>query len=150
MPPLTVILRGRKSEWRTFIQGQALYRALWEADSPDSECPGCFALLRSEQEGCSYLPIGTAQSDEILAAWIARHRGGQDAAFDLLGYTALHKTELRKLHCAPQNFDTCSRAFALVTLSMVFLALEPGIAGLFTSLHILEIYGRMHPGLAEL
>ena len=45
------------SQGRTSIQGQALYRALCEDNGPDSECPGCFASLRSEQEGCTLLRL---------------------------------------------------------------------------------------------
>src|SRR5699024_2256533 len=42
---------------RTSIQGQALYRALCEADCPDSKCPGCFASLRSEQGAAPLAPL---------------------------------------------------------------------------------------------
>ena len=46
-----------------YSKGALLYRdkpcmrALCEADSPDNECPGCFASLRSEQEGCTLLRL---------------------------------------------------------------------------------------------
>ena len=43
------VIKSPIFQGRTSIQGQALYRALCEADSPDSKCPGCFASLRSEQ-----------------------------------------------------------------------------------------------------
>ena len=51
------VIKSPISQGRTSIQGQALYRALCEANSPDSECPGCFASLRSEQEGCTLLRL---------------------------------------------------------------------------------------------
>jgi len=51
------VIKSPIFQGRTSIQGQALYRALCEADSPDSKCPGCFASLRSEQGAAPLAPL---------------------------------------------------------------------------------------------
>lgn len=42
---------------RTSIQGKPCMRTLCEADSPDNECPGCFASLRSVQGAVPLAPL---------------------------------------------------------------------------------------------
>ena len=85
-----------------------------------------------------HLHVGAAQGNEILAAWIAGDCGGQDASRDSLRDTALHFSQLRELHGSVQHLDVCADAFALVALTVVVLALEPGVSGLLPLLYTAE------------
>ena len=48
---------------------------------------------------------------------------------DSLRDTALHFSQLRELHGSVQHLDVCADAFTLVALTVVVLALEPGVSG---------------------
>ena len=85
-----------------------------------------------------HLHVGAAQGNEILAAWIAGDCGGQDASRDRFRDTALHFSQLRELHGSVQHLDVCADAFALVALTVVVLALEPGVSGLLPLLDTAE------------
>jgi len=76
------------------------------------------------------LYIRAAQGNKVLAAWVLADCGGQDAALDLFADLASYDSQLGELDRSIQHLNVCTYTLALVALTVVMLALEPGITRL--------------------